>query len=447
VIEAVRLSDSLAALRGRPLPGLDELAEATSAVLCEGSELRADLVHRSMVIGERLGTVPEATPMVPLQRDLVAQQRRLRLKPEAVERDLDLDLREERVRQRSVLLHRLRLIGVDWGTPRGDAPRSRGTFRESWTLRWTPELDIALIEAARWGTDVASAAGARALDLTRGADLPRLTRITEQCLLADLPDAIGDVLAALAAGAAEDTDIEHLMAALPPLARSARYGDVRRLDSEALRRVAEQLLARVCAGLGPALSGLGDDAAGRMVRGVDDVHAAAVLLGGVAEREWADALAGVAGREDIPGRVGGRAHRILYDAGRLADTELAARLAKATSRAVPPERAAAWIEGFLSGSGLLLVHDTALLSLIDRWLTGLGEQAFTEVLPLLRRTFGAFPAAERRSIGERARGLGRGRSTAEATPDDIDTARAAPAVATVATLLGLPEKALARTGH
>ncbi|WP_415840164.1 DUF5682 family protein, partial [Nocardiopsis gilva] len=157
--------------------------------------------------------------------------------------------------------------------------------------------------------------------------------------------------------------------------------------------------------------------------------------------------AGVAGREDIPGRVGGRAHRILYDAGRLADTELAARLAKATSRAVPPERAAAWIEGFLSGSGLLLVHDTALLSLIDRWLTGLGEQAFTEVLPLLRRTFGAFPAAERRSIGERARGLGRGRSTAEATPDDIDTARAAPAVATVATLLGLPEKALARTGH
>ncbi|HEV3120401.1 MAG TPA: DUF5682 family protein, partial [Isosphaeraceae bacterium] len=39
IIEAVRLAEALAALRGRPLPGLLELNEATRTVLCFGDEL------------------------------------------------------------------------------------------------------------------------------------------------------------------------------------------------------------------------------------------------------------------------------------------------------------------------------------------------------------------------------------------------------------------------
>ena len=437
VIEAVRVCASLAGLRGRPLAGLAELAEATSAVLCEGSELRAGLVHDSMAVGERLGSVPGSAPTVPLQSDLSARQRRLRMKPAASPRDLDIDLRDDTGRQRSALLHQLRLIGVEWGVPRQDSTRSRGTFREAWTLVWTPELDLALIEASTWGTSVPAAAAARARDLAAAAGLPRLTLLTEECLKADLAEAVGDVLAAMTARAAEDADIEHLMAALPPLARSARYGDVRRLDSASLRDVAVGLLARVCAGIGPALSGLGDEAAARMVTRVDGVQAAAVLLGGDAEQEWLDALAAAAVREDVPGRVCGRAHRILHDTGRLDGAALADRLGRATSRATSPDRAAAWIEGFLSGSGLLLGHDTALLSLIDRWLARLAPEAFTTVLPLLRRTFGAFAAAERRAIGEQVRRPGRGAASAEWATDDIDTGRAAAAVATAAAAMGI----------
>ena len=60
-------------------------------------------------------------------------------------------------------------------------------------------------------------------------------------------------------------------------------------------------------------------------------------------------------------------------------------------------RAAAWIEGFLIGGGLLLVHDPKLLALIDQWLSAIAPDTFTEVLPLLRRGFGAFPSPERRA--------------------------------------------------
>ena len=70
VIESVRLADSLAAIRGRQAAGLDELDEATLSVLCHGNPMPVRLIQRTLVVGQRLGQVPDAVPMVPLQRDL-----------------------------------------------------------------------------------------------------------------------------------------------------------------------------------------------------------------------------------------------------------------------------------------------------------------------------------------------------------------------------------------
>ncbi len=437
VIEGVRLAESLAVLRGRPLAGLEEVSEALTAVLCEGEPVRAALVHSRMAIGERLGSVPPSTPMVPLQRDLIAAQKRLRLKPEAVTRDLDLDLRKDAQRERGVLLHRLRMLGVEWGVPRRSDTGNKGTFRESWRLRWDPDMDVALIEASRWGTTVASAATARAVDLAAAADLPELTSLTERCLFAELDRALPQVLSVLTDRAATDGDITHLMAALPPLARSTRYGDVRGTDGAHLRTVAEQILRRVCAGLAPAVHGLDDDAAAAFVKRIDATHTAAALLGGEAVRDWNTALVSLAGRDTLPGRIAGRINRILSDAGLLEADELRRRLGLAMSPGVDAAGASAWLEGFLQGSGLILVHDQRLLGLIDTWLLGLPEERFTAVLPLLRRTFGAFDGPERREIGAAALRLGSAPAVDHTTPVrvDVDTERAAPALATALAIL------------
>ena len=95
VIEATRLAEALATIRGRPLAGLAEVTEAAEAVMCDGEPLRLELIGRRLVVGERLGAVPEEMPAVPLARDLAAQQRTCRLKPEALDRQLELDLRKE----------------------------------------------------------------------------------------------------------------------------------------------------------------------------------------------------------------------------------------------------------------------------------------------------------------------------------------------------------------
>src|SRR5215216_1643724 len=118
VVEAVRAADTLAAIRDLPAPGLDELREAALATLCGGETERLALIRDRLEIGEKLGEVPAETPTIPLQHGLQRLQKRLRLKPSAEERHLDLDLREENGRARSELLHRLRLLGIDWGEAR-----------------------------------------------------------------------------------------------------------------------------------------------------------------------------------------------------------------------------------------------------------------------------------------------------------------------------------------
>ena len=160
VIESVRLADSLAAIRGRQAAGLDELGEATLSVLCHGNPLPVRLIQRKLVVGQRLGRVPDAVPMVPLQRDLAALQKSLRLKVSADDTILDLDQRKETDMARSHLLHRLRILGIDWGQLQEDQRQRASTFHEIWKLQWRPEFAVKVIEAAQWGNTVADAAAA-----------------------------------------------------------------------------------------------------------------------------------------------------------------------------------------------------------------------------------------------------------------------------------------------
>ncbi|PRY15817.1 DUF5682 family protein [Kineococcus rhizosphaerae] len=432
VIEAVRLAETLAVLRGRPLAGLAEVTEATAAVLCEGNETLLGVVTRRLVVGELLGEVPASAPTMPLEADLRLQQKAVRLKPDAAVRELDLDLREDSGRARSVLLHRLRLLGIDWGTPATPAVRSTGTFREPWALQWRPELAVDLVTASRWGTTVAGAATTRVVARAVDGDLPAVTAAVEDCLRADLPAALPQVLAALDERAAHDHDLAHLMDAVPPLVRALRYGDVRGTGAAALQPVTTALLVRVCTGLGPATNSLDDDAAAAVQRRVDAVDDAVDLLADAdLLTRWRTALAALLDRPDLHPLLAGRIVRLLQDAGALAAGETSRRLSRALSR--PPAQVAPWVEGFLSGGGVLLVHDRDLLDLLDGWLTALADEEFLAVLPLVRRTFSTFAVGERRQIGA---ALSRDASPRAAVDVDLSSAAAQAAVRAVARFLG-----------
>jgi hypothetical protein len=366
---------------------------------------------------------------------VAAQQRAVRVKPEALERVLELDLRREIDLNRSRLLHRLRALDVPWGRPEADR-RGTGTFRETWRLRWQPEFAVRLVEGSMYGTTVVAAATSTVSGrAARAETLAEVTALVETCLLADLADAYPAVLAALDTRAALDADVNHLMTAIPALARTLRYGDVRRTDVAGLSTVTATLLGRVCAGLPSAVASLSDEAAGEMRENIDAVHSAVALLDAELRDRWLSAVDSTARRQDLHGLLAGRLTRLLLDAGRLDPGEVRRRLRLPLTAGTPPAHGAAWVEGFLSGGGLLLVHDAELLALLDDWLADIAGDAFDDVLPLLRRTFGAFETGERRAIGERiAAGTGSG-GAADGTAD-LDHARAASVLPTLALLFG-----------
>ena len=405
VIEAVRLAETLATLRGRALPGLDELLEAAQAVVCLGAEAPLRLIERELVFGHRLGAVPEDLPLAPLQEDLAREQKRLRLPVSADHKDYDLDLRKEMDLGRSQLLHRLRLIGIGWGTPMESRVRSTGTFHENWRVQWKPEFAVALVDAARWGSTVAEAAGALALD--RAAKTERVEQIAEllaNVLLSGLDQAVERVLDILAQRAAVSRDVVQLMEALPPLVRTQRYGSVRQTDGSVLDKILHGLVARIAIGVAPACASLDEEAAGAMCTRLAAVDGALALRENEEDLAgWRVALGAMAEQAGLHALVAGRVARLLHDARVASPEQTARRMQLALSQAAEPLSAAHWIEGFVSGSGSMFIHDPLLLSLVDTWLAALGQSHFTEALPLLRRTFATFQHAERRQIGERVR--------------------------------------------
>jgi hypothetical protein len=442
VIEAVRLADALAGMRDLSMPGLAELNEAAHAVLCHGSDAPLALVRERLEIGHDLGDVPDDAPAVPLARDLAAKQKRLRLKPASEAKALDLDLRNENDRARSRMFHQLGVLGVTWAQPERVAGKT-GTFHERWQLAWKPELAIAIAQASIFGNTLETAAAAKiAHEAGPPAELPALTALLDRAILAELPAAIDTVLERVQAQAAVSTDVRHLMQALPPLARAARYGSVRETPTEHLVAVLDGLFARVVVGLAGACASLDDAAASDMLEGIAGVEESLTLLDREAPRaEWRTVLRALVGRDGVHGLVRGGCCRQLVEQ-RVIDGPELERLARlALSPVAPALQAAAWAEGLLRGSALVLLHQDGLWRALDEWLTKLSGDAFATLVPLVRRAFADFSSAERRAMGEKIKTLGapsEGRTPAR-TPGEaaLDPDRVRRVVPVLAHLLGV----------
>ncbi|HKV85712.1 MAG TPA: DUF5682 family protein [Ktedonobacterales bacterium] len=432
IIEAVRLAEALAAMRGLPMPGMAELHEAIQTTLCSGDTEPMTLIRDKLEIGEAMGAVPDETPAVPLQRDVEARQRRLRLQPSSEIKQLDLDLRNDTDRARSRMLRQLHLLAIPWGEPQpGQSHIS--TFHEIWRLRWRVEFVVNLIEANIYGNTLDQAANARAKhDADAATDLPDLTALLNRVMLADLPDATTYALERVAAVAAVAADVRHLMEALPPLAQLVRYSDVRGTSAERVLPVLDTLFERAVLALPGACASLDDDAAATMIASIEHAQESVMLLDRADQRAtWQAALRVIVQRDGIHGLVRGRCCRLLLEQHVLSGDDLRRLAGLALSPVNPAEQAAAWVEGVLRGSGLLLLHQEDLWLALDAWLRELPAEMFVTLLPLLRRAFADFQPPERRAMGEKVKRLRASTGMeppldgdADALPLDLNRARA-----------------------
>ena len=395
LIAGTRLADALAALRGRPRPGLSEVLDAADAVMGNVA-----LVRRELVVGDAIGSVPAAAPQVPLAHDVTRLQKSARLRPTAEPTTIECDLRTPNGHRRSILLHRLLALGVAWGTveegrgssgtfPRDvatgvgaravDPPHRAGGLRDDARSgghgahrrarhagRWHHRTDRTPRPGAAGPTprrDPAGPARSRPSGGARHRHRPRDGRVgsARQCVALRRRPRHRRRIVARSLRRVRRTDP----------GRRGRLGRHRSTTSPRPRRRAPVGCAgRARDGRPPGPATSGSRACSPRSRGVGRT---------------------VSSPDGRPG--------CSHDSGDWsADRRRTAALAGALSPGTSAPEGAAFVEGFLAGSGTVLVHDAELLAIVDSWLASLTGEAFDGVVALLRRTFGAFEPAERRQI-------------------------------------------------
>src|SRR5262245_16389128 len=164
VIEGVRLAEAMADMKNS-LPTLRELQDAAVTLLGQGDPA---VVRESLLrveVGTAIGALAKGVSQTSIQDDFYRELNRLKLDPfrTAVKRDLDLDLREDRrVKSkeaafldlhRSFFLHRLAVLEVDFAK-RLPTRQAGATWSEYWAVQWTPEAEIAIVEAVLLGETI-----------------------------------------------------------------------------------------------------------------------------------------------------------------------------------------------------------------------------------------------------------------------------------------------------
>ncbi|PYI50317.1 DUF5682 family protein [Paenibacillus flagellatus] len=412
VIEAVRLAESLASLRGGSMPTWKDLRDA--AVVCLGfGELSAvaEALTRADV-GTAIGSLPEGVSQTPIQDDFNRHLKKLKLEKykSAVAQDLELDLRENRRVQseeaalldlnRSTLLHRLRLLDI--GFARKQPVKQDGaTWAEHWVLQWTPEAEIRMVESTLKGETIEWAAAfviQERLDACR--DIREASRIVREACECGLPEAMDGARATLQRLAVDSGSFAQLAGAAHELSVLLRYGDVRRMDTASLEPLLAQLFLRAALLLVEAAA-CSDEASGEIVGAMNELHAVSQEhFELVDDALWLRRLSELAARDDRNAKLSGLAFAILLERNEAEDERIAQEVSRRLSPGIPADIGAGWFEGLSMRNRYALLSRSVLWKQLDEYIRSLDDDQFRRALVFLRRAFGSFEAREKTSLAE-----------------------------------------------
>ena len=412
VIEAVQLSAALAKLRGSSgIPALRDLRDAAVTCLGGGSFSEITLAMADTEIGTLIGSLPDGVSRTSIQEDFYRKLKELKLEKyrDITQQELALDLRENRNvstkaaafldLHRSFFLHRLRVLGVSFAKQE-TVKQDNATWAEHWSLRWTPEAEIELVEAALRGDTVAQAASFSMKERVEQApNMGQAAQVIEDAFSCGMAQAAVYATAALQAMAVDAASVTELAAVSRSLSVILQYGDIRQLDSEPLKPILQQVFFRACLIL-PGECVCDDEAAKAMAEAIEQLNSAALAHDFLDAEAWNGALREVAERDDLNTKLSGYAMAIRLERG-LADGEaLRLEVQRRLSRGVPAQLGAGWFEGLAMKNRYALIARLSLWESLDEYLNGLDDEEFKRALIFLRRAFADFTSMEKDAIAE-----------------------------------------------
>ena len=437
LIAAETCAHALARLRGHAEVWRWDLLDGITGALLKdevahgGHHPLLDAVHQALR-GDARGRLAAGTALPALVQDIERQLAAEGLQAETATRHVDLDLASGAERARSVLLHRLRILGIA-GYAKTDGTdfllrEDLSRLWERWEIRWSPEFHATAVEAARYGPCLADAAAARleeqaaALerDATSGAAL------LLDASLAHLHGVAATLHARVAALIRQDGSFQQVTGALQHLLYLHHHDEV--LGTSGREDVGLLLVEAFGRAL-MLLEMLGNcaDADGRVVLGVralvDTLERCDPALG-LDRDETCDVLGRVQDDEGQEAAVRGAASGALWVLGHANADDVRHTLA----RFAEPHRLGDFLCGLFTLAREVAQRHRDLILAIDHLLVGFAPDRFLEALPSLRLAFTSFTPREKHHIAVTLREALGGPSIASA-PLEVSVADATRALA------------------
>jgi len=411
VIEGVRLAEAMAALKNS-LPTLRELQDAAVTLLGQGDPavVREPLLR--VEVGTAIGSLAKGVTQTSIQDDFYRELTRLKLDQfkTAVRRELELDLRENRRVKgkesafldlhRSSFLHRLAVLEVDFSDQLA-VRQENTTWAERWALQWTPEAEIAIVEAVLLGETIELAVAVKFKQrLEKCASIADAATVIRQACQCGMSGSIELARQTLQRLANDSSDFTALAFATRELGLVIRYGDVRQFDAEPLKPLLEQLFLEGALSLvGAANCDLA--AAKKMLDGVNELNKVALdYTTLIDEPLWIAELHKLAQADHLNPLLSGYACALLLERNLISNEELAREVSRRLSPGIDADLGAGWFEGLAKRNRYALLARLPLWQQLDQYVASLTEDEFKRALVFLRRAFGDFAPSEKRSITE-----------------------------------------------
>ena len=390
---------------------LRDLRDAAVTCLGKGSFSEISLAVADTEIGTAIGSLPEGVSCTSIQEDFYRLLKEYKLEKyrSLTAQDIMLDLRENRRvstekaafldLHRSFFLHQLRVLGISFVSIQ-KVNQENATWSEHWVIRWTPEAEMELVEAALKGDTVEQAAAFRMKERAeQAADIGGIAEVIEDGFTCGMASVVNYAVSALQQKAVDAVSVEGLAQTVYRLSTVISYGSIRRLDTAPIEPILKQMFYRACLLL-PGACVCDDAASKEIVAAMERLNAAALAHEFLNREQWLSALRETAGRDDLNTKLSGFAMAILLERGCAASEELKLEVQRRLSKGVPAELGAGWFEGLAMKNRYALIARLSLWEDLDSYLEELDPEEFKRALVFLRRAFADFTSAEKDEIAE-----------------------------------------------
>ena len=412
VIEGVRLSRTLSALKNGIVPTLRDLQDAAVSLIGYGQRATVAESLARIEVGTSIGSLPDGISQTSIQEDFNRELKRLKLTKyrNAVKTDLSLDLRENRTVKseeaafldlnRSSFLHRLSLLGISFA--KEQSTRQEGaTWAENWALQWTPEAEISLVESVLLGETVELAAAFKFKteieSCTTVGAAAKLVRLACQCAMMPSMELARQKLQELAT---ESSAFVSVAFAASELSLIVRFGDVRRYDAQPLLPLIEELYVQGSLALLDA-SNCDNAAAKNVSQAIDMLNKVGQEHHEmVDEGLWHAQLHKLSDADDRNPLLSGYACAVLLESNLITNDDLSREVSRRLSPGISADLGAGWFEGMSARNRYALLARQVLWEQLGDYVASLDDEQFTRALVFLRRAFGTFSPQEKRSICE-----------------------------------------------